>query len=185
MGSVTPEVIAPPPETGVKRVRSVVDKLTNGVDAHSSQERSEEFIREAVDKAGINALRLNLYQLTGDPELATMKVSKHPIRGGALFDYGITKEDEAIVKEKAVKFLLKGDKTVPPPPSLSESHKLMNLYGGKMLEEHDILPGYEELAFEDFPRGVEFSQPQPAEKLAQYKVVVIGAGLSGIATAIQ
>lgn len=147
--------------------------------------RDEAFIREAVEKAGINALRMALYQVTSDPDLATMKVNKEKIRGGALFDYRISEEDEAIVKEKAVRYLIKEKHSVPPAPGIGESHKLMNMFGGTMMGEKDVLPGYEELAFEEFPREVKFCKSPPTEKIASHKVVIIGAGLGGIATAIQ
>jgi hypothetical protein len=42
---------------------------------------TEVFIRDAIDKSTVNALRLALYQATGDAILADMKVSKEPIRG--------------------------------------------------------------------------------------------------------
>ncbi|EXJ90154.1 hypothetical protein A1O3_03223 [Capronia epimyces CBS 606.96] len=144
------------------------------------------FVREAVDKAGINALRMALYQVTGDPDLATMKIRKQKIRGGVLFDYVLGEDDIQIVKDKAVDFLLKGGVSkVPPPPTVDEARKLMNLFAGLMIKDWDVLPGYEELSFDEYPRGVEWSKKPPLEKLARHKVVVIGAGLSGIATAIQ
>ncbi|KAF2802334.1 FAD/NAD(P)-binding domain-containing protein [Mytilinidion resinicola] len=127
-----------------------------------------------------------LYQITADPELATMKITKEKIRGGVLFDYVLSAEDERIVREKAVAFLKSGPHEEPPPPSVAEANKLMNLFGGRMIEENDVLPGYEELSFDTFPRGVEWAKaPPPKEKLADYKVLVVGAGLSGIAAAIQ
>ena len=49
----------------------------------------------------------------------------------------------------------------------------------------DYNEGFEELAFEEFPREVEWSNgPPPREKLEQWKVVIIGAGISGLAAAV-
>ena len=147
---------------------------------------NESFVREAVDRAGINALRMALYQMTGDPDLATMKISKQKIRGGVLFDYVLTDGDIETVKAKAVDYLINGPPTViPAPPSIDESRKLMNLFAGLMIKDNDVLAGYEELAFAEFPRGVEWTRKPPMKKLAKHKVVVIGAGLSGIAAAVQ
>jgi 4-hydroxyacetophenone monooxygenase len=155
----------------------------NDTDANNVDEA---FVREAVDKAGINALRMALYQVTGDPGLATMKIRKQKIRGGVLFDYVLGDEDIQTVKDKAVDYLLKaGVFKVPSPPTVDEARKLMNLFAGLMIKDWDVLPGYEELSFDEYPRGVEWSKKPPLEKLARHKVVVIGAGLSGIATAIQ
>lgn len=155
---------------------------------HSPEgEADETFLREAVRQSGVNALRMALYQVTADPDLARMPVTKEMIRGGVLFDYKLCPADEEIVRRKAIEFLLRaGPKRVPSPPSVDEAHKLMNLFCGELIKENDLLPGYEELAFEDFPRGVSWSaQPPTAQTLSNFKVIVIGAGLSGIATAIQ
>ncbi|MCJ1305457.1 hypothetical protein MMC08_008271 [Hypocenomyce scalaris] len=158
---------------------------TNGTHANGHTTKDESFIREAVSKCGVNALRMALYQITADPDLATMKVSKQKIRGGVLFDYLLSPEDEEIVKEKAVQFLLEGEHAIPPPPSIQECHKMMNLFAGQKIKQNDILPGYEELAFDEYPRGVEWSTKPPAERIANFKVLIIGAGLSGIATAVN
>ena len=178
-------------QNGANKDAPVLAPELNGGHANGTQTNGvyksvdEAFVREAVEKAGINALRMTLYQLTADPELATMKVNKQKIRGGVLFDYLLSPEDEEIVKNKAVEFLLKGPHSTPPPPSIEESHKMMNLFAGQMVKQNDILPGYEELAFAEYPRGVEWTEKPSAERIASHKVVVIGAGLSGIATAIN
>jgi 4-hydroxyacetophenone monooxygenase len=62
----------------------------------------------------------------------------------------------------------------------------MNLFAGYCIKQNDIKPGYEELAFDEFPRGVNWTCPNaPPQDRVGYEVLVIGAGLSGIATAIQ
>ncbi|KAJ0413669.1 hypothetical protein BJY00DRAFT_319553 [Aspergillus carlsbadensis] len=161
----------------------------SGDTAHETVEREvdAEFVRQAVNHAEVNALRMALYQVTSDPELARMLITKSEIRGGVLYDYKLLPEDQELVRRKAVEFLLAGgSKKVIPPPSLDESHKLMNLFCGEQIKANDVQPGYEELAFEEFPRGVSWSsKPPPPEALSNFKVLIIGAGLSGIATAIQ
>ncbi|OCK72846.1 FAD dependent oxidoreductase [Lepidopterella palustris CBS 459.81] len=172
-------------------VNGVNGGLQNGIqhaNGVKADEVDEAFIRSAVDKSAINALRMALYQMTGDPDLATMKITKEKIRGGALYDYVLSTEDEQIVKDKATEYLLKGPHTTPPPPSVSEARKLMNLFGGRMIADNDVLPGYEELCYDEFPRGVDWTKdapPPPKEIITSHKVVIIGAGLSGIAAAIQ
>ena len=146
----------------------------------------DDFIHDAVESAGINALRMALYQVTGDPDLATMKISKEKIRGGVLFDYVLGDAEKEIVKAKAREFLKKATPTtISPPPSYEETRKFINLFAGKIIEDNEAVSSYEELAFEDFPRGVRWTEKPPMQKLAKHKVIVIGAGLSGIATAIQ
>lgn len=166
----------------------MVEFVHEAATAPKAKTVDEEFIREAVEKSGVNALRMALYQMTGDPALAAMKITKQKIRGGVLFDYILANEDIEIVKQKAVEYLMKGPPSgdkIPAPPSIDESRKLMNLFAGLMIKDNDVLAGYEELAFAEFPRGVEWTKKPPMEDLARHKVLVIGAGLSGIAAAVQ
>jgi 4-hydroxyacetophenone monooxygenase len=171
-------------ERGYPEDGEITGGKSNGV--ANGEQPGDAFIRDAVEKAAVNPLRLALYQITADPELATMKITKEKIRGGVLFDYVLSPEDERIVREKAVALLKKGPIEEPPAPSVAEAQKLMNLFGGRMIEKNDVLPGYEELSFDKYPRGVKWAKAAPpAEKLANYKVLIVGAGLSGIAAAIQ
>ena len=60
-------------------------------DLHGSgapTEVDEAFIRRAFDHANLNVLRIALFQHTGDPELAAMKVIKHS-RAGSPFLFSI------------------------------------------------------------------------------------------------
>lgn len=157
---------------------------TNGV-----KPVDEAFIRAAVDKANLNALRLALLQVTGDPELAKMRTRRHAIRGGAMFAHVLaTEEDAKAVKEKAYAYLSKRkpNEDVPPPPSKAESKKLADVFGDEPVEEREWEYDYEELAFNEFPRSAEWTDKKPsAEKIAAFKIIVIGGGISGIAAAVQ
>jgi 4-hydroxyacetophenone monooxygenase len=154
---------------------------------------TEVFIRDAIDKSTVNALRLALYQATGDATLADMKVSKEPIRGGAMLDYVLSKEDEDIVKTKALEFLLALQMkellgtSIPgsKQPSLENASKLMGVFCGEQLKQRELQLGFEELAFQDFPRGVTWTKKPSAEKLTKYHVVIIGAGINGISIAVN
>lgn len=157
-----------------------------------SEAVNEAFIRDAVEHATVNALRVALYQVTGDQGLVHMNVSKIPVRGGAMEDFVLSKEDEVVVKAKAVKYLLKqNDIKVPAPPpeplSLEESAELMRMFCGEdeKLSNAMIQLGHEELAFEDFPREVTWTSKPTTEDLSKWHVVVIGAGINGISTAIS
>jgi 4-hydroxyacetophenone monooxygenase len=151
---------------------------------------TEAFIRDAVEKSTINALRVALYQVTNDPELAKMSVSKIPVRGGATEDFVLSAEDEAVVKGKAVEFLLRQGSvptSVPKRLSLEESSKLMRMFCGEKEELNSVSLqlGHEELGFEPFPREVTWTHKPSSEKLAKFNVVIIGAGINGISTAIS
>jgi 4-hydroxyacetophenone monooxygenase len=157
---------------------------TAAAEGHETQV-DEKFIRHAIDQANLNALRLALYQVTGDPDLAKMRVRKQSIRGGALYGYVLAEEDHAEAKAKALAYLLKGPHRVPPPPSKPETRKLIDMFSDEPVSEADFAFGYEELAYEEFPRDVHWTKPPSASKLENFKVLVIGAGISGIAAAIQ
>jgi len=153
---------------------------------------SHEFIKAAVQGANANALRLALYQMTGDSTLSNMQVFKVPIRGGAMMDFNLSETDEEIVREKATAWLceraMSSSKSDPPQePSYDEAVKLMNLFCGQdnPPTEPELALGYEELAFQDFPRGVEWTTKPPPQKLSKYHVVIVGAGINGISTGVS
>lgn len=152
---------------------------------------NEAFIREAVKEAGANILRLAMIQNTGDEELRAMHVTKKAIRGGVLYDYILSESDEAKVREKAIRHLLQGPRPPPQRPSKEEAFKLMDLFSDVPMSEKpgepgfDYEEGYEELALEDYPREVSWTGQVPqAAQLAKWKVLIVGAGISGIAAAI-
>lgn len=163
---------------------------------HESIEEAtdEVLIRAAVENSTVNALRLALYQLTGDSDLETMDVSKVPVRGGAMEDFVLAKDDEAIVKEKAIEYLFKRKQSsgatnmaASEPLPKQDAERLMRMFCGKGEDLSDAMVqlGYEELAFEDFPRAVSWTKQPPPERLSLWRVVVIGAGINGISTAIS
>ncbi|KAF3003928.1 hypothetical protein E8E14_001931 [Neopestalotiopsis sp. 37M] len=149
---------------------------------------SDDFIRAAIDKSNLNALRLALLQVTGDQDLAKMRTRRHAIRGGAMFTHVLAEEDIPALKEKAFDYLSKHrpEDATPPPPSKAEARKLVDLFGDEPIEDRVFEYDYEELAFDDFPRAAHWSDKKPsAEKIGQFKVVVIGGGISGLSAAVQ
>lgn len=154
-------------------------------------EVTEGFVQEAIAQASSPALRLALLLVTGDKELEAMKVNKTPIRGGVLNDYTLTPADEAIVRDKAFRYLSKGPHETTPPPCKEEAFRLMDLYSDAPMRttpnepSFDYEEGYEELALDPYPRDVDWtSSPPSSSELAKWKVIIVGAGISGIAAAI-
>lgn len=146
------------------------------------------FIKDAVEKAQVNALRMALYQATGDESLRQMQVSKEPIRGGAMMDYVLGPKDSANVQQKAIEYLLGPGvvrKSQLQVPSCEESKDLMQVFNGEKLSSADMQLGYEELAFESFPRGVTWKARPAQEALDNYRVVIIGGGINGISAAVN
>ncbi|KAE8331451.1 hypothetical protein BDV39DRAFT_201102 [Aspergillus sergii] len=163
------------------------DLLTFGAKSGSTSSPNEAFITEAVSKAHVNALRLALYQATGDESLRQMQVTKEPIRGGAMMDYVLGPEDTAKVQQKAVKYLLMACTCRPGPqsPSRDESNTLMQIFCGETLSPANLQLGYEELAFDPFPRQVTWTNRPAQEVLDQYRIVIIGGGINGISAAVN
>lgn len=144
----------------------------------------DDFLDKALAQANMNVLRLAILQLTGDPELAAIPVVESGIRGGALIAYTIPPEYHQTVRDKA-RAWLKSGAAVPPPPSRAQADALMARFAGGPLDANEAAFGYEELAFEDFPRDVQWSTPDRPAAASDYKVVIIGAGISGIAASLQ
>ena len=155
------------------------------VPGDSAEESRETFIRRAVDQGHHNALRLALYQITGDPELAAMKVVQKEIRGGALIQEVVAEEDLPALKAKLVDYLLNPPADVPPPPPAEKAAELIKLFNSTEKSENFIRFGLEELALDDYPRDVAWTNKPAQDVLDKFQVLIIGAGISGIAASIQ
>lgn len=111
-------------------------------------------------------------------------------RGGAAVDYILSPEDQAAVKEKALTYLSLGPQKLPSLPTKEEGFRLLDLFSdvpmsSPLAPSFSYEEGLEELAFDDFPREVSWSTGSPpGERLKDFKVVLIGAGISGIAAAV-
>ncbi|GAB7356560.1 hypothetical protein MBLNU459_g7295t1 [Dothideomycetes sp. NU459] len=160
-------------------------ELPNG---HETNKIDEAFIRAAIDKSNMNALRLALLEVTGDQDLAKMRTRRHAIRGGAMFAHVLAEEEIPALKTKAFAYLSarKPDDPIPPPLSRPEAKKLMDIFGDEPVGDSEFEYNFEELALEEFPRTAQWTAKKPSvDKIAGFKIVVIGGGISGLAAAIQ
>ncbi|MCG8505711.1 MAG: NAD(P)-binding protein [Sphingomonadales bacterium] len=146
---------------------------------------NEAFVRRAVEQSNLNVLRIALYQQTGDYSLRAMQVQKVPIRGGALSAFMLDETHHEEVREKAARYLLSGVEARNLRPSKTEARELMALFTGKPPSETELDYGFEELAFEEFPRDVSWSAKRAPRNAGDLQVTIIGAGVSGIAIAVQ
>lgn len=144
-------------------------------------------VRRAIDMAAMNVLRMAIYQLTGDPELAAIPTIESPIRGGALVAYTVPPEYHQMIKDKALAWVENhhGRDVVPPSPSRAEAARLMAIFAGQPLSENEERFGYEELALEEYPRDVQWSGGAAPANADKFDIMIVGAGISGIAAAIQ
>ena len=145
----------------------------------------EAFLRRAVDLAEVNALRLALYQQTADPELAAIPVLRHSREGSPFEALVLAPEDQRIVRDKAVAYLKGAGRATPVVPTRPEAAELMQLFSGEAMSQAHIDYGWEDLAFEGFPRAAEWDVKPSKAVLDQSKVTIIGAGFSGLLAGIQ
>ncbi|MCW2879497.1 MAG: hypothetical protein JWQ95_3597 [Sphaerisporangium sp.] len=145
----------------------------------------EATIRASLDRANLNVLRMALLQATGDPALAKMKVDQVPMRGGAFVGYILAEEHHQEVRDKALRFLLNRQPVASSPrPSDDELRTMMGLLTGDELTERAYRFGREELALDDFPREARWTGERP-DAASDFKVLIVGAGASGICAGIQ
>lgn len=146
----------------------------------------EAVLAGAIERADLNALRMALFQLTKDPKLAAMKVRRLAVRGGVFTTVALAPEHHAEVKQIAFDVLRtrKGAAT-PAPSSPAATKALVEMFVGEPVPENILAFAAEELAFEDIPREVAWTRKPAADRLKDFSVVIIGAGICGLATAVH
>ncbi len=147
--------------------------------------KDEEFVMRALQQAAPNALRMALYQATGDKELIEMQPETQSFWGGAFKYAALTPEDSEIVQAKAREFLRSATGQAGPLPTDDTLLSMMDSYGTKPLSDVLHRMGREAIALDEFPRGVEWSNGEAPARRKDFHVAVIGAGVGGIAVAIQ
>jgi 4-hydroxyacetophenone monooxygenase len=135
---------------------------------------SVDFVRRAVELADLNAVRVALFHLTGDPELADLPVA------AKLDDAG-----RELLIGKAVEWLVEhaGPRDVIEPPP-AELRRLMNMATGEEMGDLEFEARRELPAFKDFPWYTSWTAGRP-ELPDDFRVAIIGSGFSGIAMAVQ
>jgi 4-hydroxyacetophenone monooxygenase len=149
-------------------------------------DRSSE-IEWALKDAHIPSLMMALVHLTGDASFLTDDMKP-------VYDFfgdgqgGLSAEKQQWVRERATAAMLgylAGGK-LPPPPDADTIRTMMNFIAGTAIPDRYIPFLREELgiAVED-TRQPKWDTPKLKEAAAKMKVVIIGAGLSGILSAIR
>ncbi len=132
------------------------------------------FIRRAVEASDLEALRAALYQASGDPELA----SYAPVAtlGPEAHERLVERAIDVLEKER--------DRWTPRVPSDAEVRRIMDVVLGVPTRDEHFEVRRKMLGFESFP----FLHTRPEGPLAVpegFEVAIIGAGLAGIAMAVQ
>lgn len=134
----------------------------------------EAFIRRGVALADLDAVRVALYQLTGDPSLVD-----HP-KAADLNDA----QREALI-DKAVAWLVdNAGPAKPPEPEEPVLRHLMEMAGDGPMDDIDFEARRELPGFREFPNMVDWSGAKP-EMPDGFLVTIVGSGFSGITMAVQ
>src|SRR6195952_1759007 len=132
------------------------------------------FIRSAVELADLNAVRVALYQATKDPELAALPTA-----------INLSAAQRELLIDKAVVWLEKNSSSeMATEPPQDELRALMNMATGEQMpdlefEARRLLP-----AFVEMPWTADWTDGKP-ELPEGFKIIIVGAGLSGLAMAVQ
>jgi len=144
-------------------------------------------IEAALEQAHTPSLMLALVHLTGD-----MSLLRGDIRPEMSFlgdpEAGITPEQRARIRQYALDALrtYRDAPTLPPPPNEAQIREMMNFLIGQQISDDYV----EFLMAELSMHGEDpYAQPTifevPEQQRAQFKVLIIGAGMSGVLAGIR
>jgi 4-hydroxyacetophenone monooxygenase len=153
----------------------------------SVKDNLDELITRALATANLNALRVALYQATGDTSLLKMKVEKRSVWGHSWIVTTLAAHHHDEVREKARRFLKaqKVDRAANSNPSDEQLRAMIAAFSGDEVQPTVLRWGREELALNEETRFVKWRKPMDPERLASFHAVIVGAGMSGIAMALQ
>ena len=151
-------------------------------------EASDEQIDDALEYADPMVMRGLLYQLTGDEDLAAVRVTTVQTSVGSDVIAIANADDVVAIRAKAAALLKAyrdagaGGMELGPRERLPRS---LALIAGKALPEDELELWIEELALDPWVRGLNWDGLPPVERMDGFSVVVIGAGMGGLNAAVQ
>ncbi len=147
--------------------------------------RDEATLRAALAEADIAPLLMVLVQLSGD--LAILDEVAPHIEGAWSFMESVPEALKEKVRDRLVTVLkdyAASGRALPPPPPDNILQRMMSAGVGQIVPDEYIPLLLEEMRFEtDDSRAVRWRREPKA--VAEFRVVVIGAGLAGICTAVR
>lgn len=133
-----------------------------------------DYIRRAVEYSDLAALRIAIFQATGDEAIGRLG----PV--ATLDD-----DDKARLKERCVELITNDlSSWTLRTPSDAEINSMLDMVLGKATSPGDFELRKMVLSFEDFPGFAEWSSPE-VEAPEGFHVAIIGGGFNGIATGVQ
>jgi 4-hydroxyacetophenone monooxygenase len=147
---------------------------------------SDETIEDALKYASPMVLRGLLYQLTGDERVIDMKPGT-----GAKFVVGselADPADEVLIRQIAADFLKQYRDSGAGEIDLGPQERMrtaLSLTAGQEIPEADMPIWSQETALDRWARGVKWSGGAAPKAASEFRVAVIGTGISGLNTAVQ
>jgi len=143
---------------------------------------------EALQAAHLPSLVVCKVRLTGDPSWLRpqRKPTYTPLSRG---DAGLPAEEEAKIREAVkpvIEAWLAGDQKMPPPPPAEVVRKMMDFVAGAEIPE-----GYADFLMDELAlsgtssKDPQWNAPQLKSAARKLKVVIIGAGMSGLLAGIR
>ena len=148
----------------------------------------DETLKTMLESANLPALLPAIVQLTGDRSLLSrFDPPSSPMMGAVDGDF--SPADQAAIRElafDALKAYRDGDGTLPDLPSDEMLVEMMNWCAGEPLPPEYVPLAIEEAALaEPDPRHFEWDEKPAESTLADFRVVVIGAGFGGVCAGIR
>jgi 4-hydroxyacetophenone monooxygenase len=148
---------------------------------------SDDVLRNAIEQAHLPSLIAALVHVTGDESLVTGEIKP-------VYDFfgdgqgGLTDDQRAATKSRALTALkaLRDGGKLPPQPSRDTVRKMMNFVAGADIPERYVPFLEEELALDAKDvKAVQTLEALPDSAKKDFRVLIIGAGMSGLLAAIR
>jgi len=147
---------------------------------------SDAFLAEALECASVPALICSMVHVTGDPSWLRGPVRPKPPVGGELQGY-LSAEEQRQIRAQALevfKAFRDGGCKLPAPLGDELIAEMMSFVAGETIPAEYLPMMLEELALRGDARDVGWDQVPPAAR-QRFRVLVIGAGMSGLLAAIR
>jgi 4-hydroxyacetophenone monooxygenase len=151
----------------------------------ASEMVDEAVIRRALDDADLNALRLALYQATGDESLLEVKLRQVPVYGGATVLTEVAEDEREGIKARALAFLRRKPADFREvPPDDAALRRMYEAFRNETLTDKAWRYRRDLGAFDEHPRLAQWSGAK-RDLPDGYRVAIVGAGFNGIAMGVQ
>ncbi|HEY2662456.1 MAG TPA: NAD(P)/FAD-dependent oxidoreductase [Caulobacteraceae bacterium] len=151
--------------------------------------RDAQMIDQALAEAHLPALLMSLVHVTGDTGLLSddMRPVYDFFADGRYGGYSQAQQDALRARAKDVLTAYNaGDGSLPPSPDEATIRRMMNFVAGAEVPERYVPLLMEELSVDGIDQKLpQWDTPQLKAAAAKTKVVIIGAGMSGLLTAIR